>query len=420
MKITQIKGNDIAIPRKKRVAAYARVSADYDMTEHSLSQQISYYNSLIQSRPDWIFSGIYSDLGISGTQTKRDGFLNMMQSARNGKIDLILTKSISRFARNTIDLLNTIRELKELGVIVHFERENIDSTSLEGEFLLTLLASFAQEESHSISENVKWSIRKDFENGKNHTARLYGYDRKDGEFIINEKEADVVRLIFNEYLKGNSPDGISKLLTSKGIKSPTGNANFGYTKVCDILREIAYTGDMILQKTYKENHLTHRKMKNNGELTKYFVEDALPPIISKETFSLVEEEIERRRKLGIKANRSLSFSPFTSKVVCSSCGRTYRKRMKGKNNVWICGGKLEHGAAVSPCVNIPEPVLYSLTEEVLSKENFSEADFDLLIDHIEVRPERKLIYHLTNGRKITKTWQVDKNNHVIKGDGTNG
>lgn len=333
MRIIQIKGNERALPAKKKVAAYARVSSDYDKTEHSLSQQVSYYNKLIQSHPDWTFSGIYSDLGITGTKTNRDGFQKMMESARPGDIDMILTKSISRFARNTIDLLSSIRELKELGVVVYFERENIKSNSSEGEFLLTLLASFAQEESRSISENVKWSIRKGFENGIPHTFRLYGYDRKNGEFVINEREAEIVRLIFSEYLNGNTPDGIAKLLTEKGIKSPTGRPTFSYNKVCHILREIAYTGDMVLQKTYKENHLTHKKMKNKGELNKYFVEEALPPIISKETFQQTEEEIERRSKLGIKASNSISFSPFTSKFICSECKRHYRRRLKRNNHV---------------------------------------------------------------------------------------
>lgn len=416
MRIIQIKGQKRELPVKKKVAAYARVSADYDKTEHSLSQQVSYYNKLIQSHPDWEFCGIYSDLGITGTRTNRSGFQKMMESAKDGKIDLILTKSISRFARNTIDLLTTIRELNDLGVVVYFERENIKSNSAEGEFLLTLLASFAQEESRSISENVKWSIRKGFENGIHHTFRLYGYDRKDGEFIINEDEAKVVRLIFSEYLNGNTPDGIVKLLTLKGINSPTGKPTFSYNKVCQILREIAYTGDMVLQKTYKENHLNHKKMKNNGELAKYFVEEALPPIISKEMFHAVEEEIERRRKLGIKASHSISFSPFTSKVVCSSCKRHYRRRSKGNTHVWICAEKLDNGISSCPSVNIPERVLYALTGEVLSNKDFDSADFDLMIDHIEVRNDRRLIYHMLDGRRIAKSWFVDKNNHVLEGD----
>lgn len=414
MRIIQIKGNEPKLSERKKVAAYARVSADYDATEHSLSQQISYYNSIIQKRRDWTFVGIFSDLGITGTKTQREGFLKMMDSARNGEIDLILTKSISRFARNTVDLLSSVRELKDLGVNVHFERENIDSCSSEGELLLTLLASFAQEESRSISENVKWSIRKDFKEGKNHTVRLYGYRRVDGEFIVDEAEAKVVRLIFSGYINGNSPDGISKLLTDRGIKSPTGNDVFSYNTVCKILRDISYTGDMVLQKTFKENHLSHRKMKNNGELTKYLVEDALPGIISKELFQEVQEEIDRRSKLGIKASKALSFSVFTSKIVCSSCNQHYRRRLKRKNHVWICAGKLDKGAEHCPSVNIPERVLYALTSEVLSKEGLSIEEFDSFIDYIEVDPERKMIYHLKNGRKTIKSWSVDKNHHVLE------
>ncbi len=416
MRIIQIKGNEPKLSERKKVAAYARVSADYDATEHSLSQQISYYNSIIQKRRDWTFVGIFSDLGITGTKTQREGFLKMMNSARNGEIDLILTKSISRFARNTVDLLSSVRELKGLGVNVHFERENIDSCSSEGELLMTLLASFAQEESRSISENVKWSIRKDFKEGKNHTVRLYGYRKIAGEFIINEDEAEVVRLIFSEYLSGNSPDGISKFLTERGIDSPTGNNVFFYNTICKILRDISYTGDMVLQKTFKENHLSHRKMKNNGEITKYLVEDALPEIISKELFQKVQEEIDRRSKLGIKASKALSFTVFTSRLVCSSCKQHYRRRLKRKIHVWICAGKLDKGAEHCPSVNIPALVLYALTSEVLSEEGLSIEDFDSFINYIEVNTERKLIYHLKNGRKATKSWMVDKNHHVLEED----
>ena len=409
MKIIQINKSLPSLPKRVRVAAYARVSADYDATENSLSNQVSYYNKLIQSHSDWAFKGIFTDLGITGTRTDREGFSALMSIARRREIDLILTKSISRFARNTLDLLLVVRELKELDINVHFERENIDSISNDGELLLTMLASFAQEESRSISENVKWRIHKDFEKGISHTVRLYGYNRKGKEFSVNETEAAVVRMIFAEYLNGNSPDGIAKLLTEKGVKSPSGNDRFSYITVTRILRDISYTGDIILQKTFKENHLNQRKMVNKGELQRFYVEESIPAIISREIYEKTQKEIERRSALGFRANITLTFSPFTSKVICSHCGRSYRRRYGNRGNIyWKCSEKIEKGSSSCSSINIPEKVLIALTDEVLDGREFED-----VIENIIVHDGRILLFVLKDGKLITKDWLVDSQNHSI-------
>ena len=411
MKVQRIQYNLKPIKKRLKVAAYARVSVDYEATENSLNNQISYFYNKIKNNASWEFAGVYTDLGISGTREDRDGFLSLLEAARNKKMDLVLTKSISRFARHTITLLSTVRELKELGVGVFFERENINTLSKEGELLLTLLASFAQEESRSISENVKWSIRKRFEQGIPNNVCLYGYRWTGDEFIIEEKEAKVVQFIFSSYLEGDSPDRIASLLTELGIKGPRGN-DFSYNKVCDTLRCENYTGDTTLQKTYRENHITHKCLVNDGRLPKFFVEGAYPSLIDKETFRKVQEEIARRAEKGYWCSKSINFNPFTSLIYCSSCGKAYRRKTKDKRIVWICSTKHEKGIKACNENNVPEHLLYSLTEEVLGTE-FDRTLFDRTISRIEVE-EKALHFFFKDGRDMVKPWKKDKNGHILK------
>lgn len=411
MKVQRIQYNLKPIKKHLRVAAYARVSVDYEATEHSMDNQVSYFINKINSNASWEFAGVYTDLGISGTKADREGFASLLNDARKKKIDLILTKSISRFARNTVTLLSTVRELKDLGIGVIFERENINTLSKEGELLLTLLASFAQEESRSISENVKWSIRKRFEQGIPNNVCLYGYRWTGDEFIIEEKEAEVVRFIFSSYLNGDSPDRIASLLRELGIKGPRGN-DFSYSKVCDTLRCENYTGDTILQKTYRENHISHKCLFNDGKLPQYFVEEAYPSLIDKETFRKVQEEIARRAEKGYWCNTTVNFNPFTSLIVCSSCGKTYRRKLKDNRHVWICSTKHEKGSKTCNCNNVPEHLLYSLTEEVLGTE-FDRALFDRTISRIEVE-DKALRFLLRDGSDVLKPWKKDKNGHILK------
>lgn len=249
-----------------RTAAYARVSSGKDAMLHSLSAQVSYYNSLIQSNPEWLFCGVYADEALTGTKDNRENFQRLLTECRAGNIDLIITKSISRFARNTVTLLETVRELKNLGVDVYFEEQNIHSISPDGEFMLTLLGSYAQEESYSASENQKWRIRKDFEQGRLGSITILGYERSnDGTLIIVPEEAEIVRMIFNDYLSGMGKNAIANKLLEIGVPTKGGGIWTAWS-IRRILKNEKYCGDLLLQKTYRENHITKKKINNTGQL----------------------------------------------------------------------------------------------------------------------------------------------------------
>ncbi len=292
--ISKIEPKIPQMPTRKRVAAYARVSMETERLQHSISAQISYYSNLIQSNPAWEYVGVYADSGISGTSTKgRPEFNHMIEDCEKGLIDIVLTKSISRFARNTVDLLKTVRHLKELGIEVRFEKENINSLSGDGEVMLTLLASFAEEESRSISENAKWSIKKRFEQGEPRRGRIYGYRVKNGQYVIKEDEAAVVRRIFQMFLDGDSCYIIAQKLNQEGIKSYAGKDHHGEV-IANMIRQEKYTGCTLCQKLYVRDPLTHKQMKNKGELPMYFIEDTHPAIISREIFQAAQEEFASR------------------------------------------------------------------------------------------------------------------------------
>lgn len=248
-----------------RTAAYARVSSGKDAMLHSLSAQVSYYNSLIQSNPEWLFCGVYADEALTGTKDNRENFQRLLSECRVGRIDLIITKSISRFARNTVTLLETIHELKELSVDVYFEEQNIHSISPDGEFMLTLLGSYAQEESYSASENQKWRIRKDFEHGRLGSITMLGYERNiDGTLIIVPEEAEIVRMIFNDFLSGMGKNAIANKLLTMGVPAKGGGIWTAWS-IRHILKNEKYCGDLLLQKSFRENHIAKRKMPNNGD-----------------------------------------------------------------------------------------------------------------------------------------------------------
>lgn len=283
----------------RRTAAYARVSTDHEDQMTSYAAQVEYYTYYIKERSDMEFAGIYTDEGISGTSTKhREGFKRMIADALAGKIDLIVTKSVSRFARNTIDSLTTIRLLKEHNVECYFEKENIYTFDSRGELLLTIMAGIAQEESRSISENCKWGQRRRFAEGKVTVPfkRFLGYDRgEDGGLVINEKEAAIVRRIYEAFLNGATPYAIAKALTEDGIPTPGGKDKWSKSVVKSILTNEKYKGDALLQKVFTVDYLTKRKKKNNGEVTRYYVEGSHEPIIPPEVWARVQAEFERRQ-----------------------------------------------------------------------------------------------------------------------------
>ena len=259
--------------RRRRVAGYARVSTDSEEQATSYDAQVDYYTNYINQNPEWIFAGMYTDDGISATSTKRrKGFNEMIEDALEGKIDLIITKSCSRFARNTVDSLVTVRKLKEKGVEIYFEKENIWTLDAKGELLITIMSSLAQEESRSISENTTWGKRKSFADGKVSVAysSFLGYDK---DFKINEEEAKTVRLIYKLYLEGYSPNYIAKKLTEMNCKTPTGKNNVWWnSSVESILKNEKYKGDALLQKSFTTDFLTKKKKVNEGEIPQYYVE----------------------------------------------------------------------------------------------------------------------------------------------------
>lgn len=286
-------------PKLKRVAAYARVSMESERLTHSFSAQVSHYSKLIQRTPGWQYAGVYADEGITGTRMDiRPEFQRMIADCEAGRIDIILTKSISRFARNTVDTLNTVRRLKELGIEVRFEREGISSLSGDGELTLTLLASFAQEESRSISENCKWSIRKGYQSGMTKKCTMYGYRLVDGELTIIENEAEVVRRIFQMYLDGDSCYAIARKLNAEGIPSRRGT-KFCANTIQYMIRQEKYSGCTLAQKYVTESHLTKKEVPNHGLLPMYLIEDTHPAIISRETFLAAQEEFARRYGVGL-------------------------------------------------------------------------------------------------------------------------
>ena len=265
---------------RKKVAAYARVSMQSERMLHSLSAQISYYSSLIQQNPEWEYAGVYADDFISGTDTvKRDEFRRMLADCDAGKINIILTKSISRFARNTVDLLETVRHLKDIGVEVRFEKEHINSMSGDGELMLSILASFAQEESRSISDNVKWGVRKRMEDGiPNGRKRVYGYNWEGDELVIVPDEAAVVRRIFRDFLDGKSRLETERELAADGITTRDG-CRWVDSNIKVVLTNITYTGNMLLQKEYVTDPISKKRRKNRGELPQYYVENTHQAII---------------------------------------------------------------------------------------------------------------------------------------------
>ena len=260
-----------AEPRRRRTAGYARVSTDHEEQASSYEMQMAHYKNYIESRADWEFVGMYSDEGISGTNTKkRDGFNQMIEDALAGKIDLIITKSVSRFARNTVDSLQNVRKLKENGVEIYFEKENIWTFDMRGELLITIMSSLAQEESRSISENTTWGKRKQFAEGKTSVgySAFLGYDK---DFKINEEQAKVVKLIYKLFLGGRSFYAITKELEKRGIKSPSGKDKWYISTVCSILTNEKYRGDALIQKEYTADFLDKTRRKNTGEIPQYYV-----------------------------------------------------------------------------------------------------------------------------------------------------
>jgi DNA invertase Pin-like site-specific DNA recombinase len=382
MRVTKIEPAVRAEPCKKRVCAYARVSTGKYQQEESLENQIQYYKKLITSNPEYEFAGVFSDSRVTGTKDDRFEFNKMLELCRQRKIDLIITKSISRLARNTAIVLRYVRELKEIGVEVRFEKENISTLSQDGELMLTVLSSFAEEESRSVSENVKWRYRKKFERGELviNTKRFLGYDMDEyGDLIINADEAEIVRRIYEEYLAGNGSHKIAKLLNIEGVPTVTGS-KWNKSSILDILRNEKYMGDVMLQKTYIVDHLSKKKRKNTGEVDSFYIEDNHSPIVPKEVWLKVQIEMKKRAaEKGILGNtdKYTNRYPLSGMLYCGKCGtvmkrRTWNSGHNCKKIVWQCGNYIENGKVacsgtkidneIAEKLNISEPTI--VKEEV--------------------------------------------------------
>ena len=339
------------------------MSTDQDEQLSSYENQVNYYREYILKHEDYELVDIYADEGISATNTKkRDAFNRLIQDCRDGKVDRILVKSISRFARNTLDCIKYVRELKELGIGVTFEKENIDSLDSKGEVLLTILSSLAQDESRSISENSTWGIRKKFERGvvQVNTTNFMGYDKDEkGNLIINHEQANVVRYIFDRFLEGYSLEFISKELRKQEIPGCTGKARWCPSAIWKMLQNEKYKGDALLQKTYTVDFLTKKRSENQGQVNQYYIEGNHEAIIDKEEWDLVQLEVERRNQF--RQDNHINFyiiqceqNPFTCKVFCKECGGLFGRKnwttSRGKRLVWQCNNRYKV-KGVQGCTN---------------------------------------------------------------------
>jgi DNA invertase Pin-like site-specific DNA recombinase len=361
MRVTKIQAAAPKPPSRKNAAAYTRVSDGKDAMLHSLSAQVAYYSALIQRNPEWSYCGVYSDEDYTGTKDNRPEFQRLLRDCRAGKIDIILTKSISRLARNTVTLLETLRELTALGVSVYIERENRWSNGGDGELLLSILASFSQEESRSVSENCRWRIRQDFEAGKPTPCRVFGYRQEGDTFIIVPEEAEIVKQIFADYLSGSGLLAIQKKLLTQGV-------TFSKNGLAGMIRNEKYVGDLLLQKSFTQDHLSKRKVKNTGQLPQFLVSDNHPAIIDRATFDAVQAEIARRAVAHHPAPLNRGNYELTGKIRCGICGAPYRHKIAGatqkyKKPVWICSTFNTLGKAHCPSQQIPDDTLQAKVAE---------------------------------------------------------
>lgn len=347
--------------KKLRVAAYCRVSTSGPVQLSSLEIQIETYTHMIASCPDWILVGVFYDIGSGLRRTGRTGLDDILRKAKRGKIDYILTKSISRVSRDTLELLQIIRFLRERGINMHFENENLDSIKQEKEFEITLRSMLAQDESRNISENIQWGFQRKFEKGDvfKKYKNFMGYTCVDGEIVIVPEQAEVVRMIFELYLQGFTFGQIKTYLESMDIKTVTGKDTWDTTTIQKMLKNEKYKGDTFLQKTYTEDFMTGKKVKNTGQRTQYFVSESHPAIVTADVFEKVQEEMAKRSRVIHHEDGTVSSSDskYNGKyllgnlLVCGDCGASYRRRTERGKVVWRCATRIEKGKEA--CVESP-------------------------------------------------------------------
>ena len=381
-------------PKLKRVAAYARVSSGKDAMLHSLAAQVEYYSAYIRSHPGWEYVGVYADEAKTGTKDSREQFQQLLADCKAGKIDHILTKSISRMARNTVTLLETVRELKAMGITVYFEEQNIDTGTDDGELMLSILASYAQEESLSASENQKWRVRQNFENGQPWRGFMLGYRYKDGQYIVVPEEAEIVRSIYADFLDGKGVTAIMKRLNKEGILTQQG-FTWHKSAITRVLKNYTYTGNLLLQTKFRENHLTKRTLVNHGQLPQYHATDTHEPIIDIDTYNAVQLEMHRRAQKYGKQQSSQKY-PFSGMITCANCGKHYRRKVTATGPVWICSTYNTHGKAACPSKAVPESTLMEIAATVSATGE---------VTAVTAHNNNTLEFTLTDGTATVKQWQ---------------
>ncbi|HGK6802517.1 TPA: recombinase family protein [Streptococcus agalactiae] len=385
--IKTIQAQKVTAIKRLKVAAYTRVS--HTSLLQSLSNQVSHYSQLIQANPEWDYVGVYSDSAISGrSQAYRRDFQQLLEDCRKGKIDLILTKSISRFGRNTVELLETVRELKRLGISVRFEKEKIDTLTAEGELLLTLLASMAQEESQSISQNIRWRVKKRFEEGKPYIPQdIFGYRWNGDEYVIEPHEASIVRQVFEWYMEGLSAPKIAKRLDDRGERTRLGN-RFTKRVIYNMFDQEAYCGRLILQKTFRDQ-FGSRSILNDGQMAKYIVENAHEAIVTPEYFQLVNQEKKRRARRRVSKHDALA--KLQGKVYCEHCGLDMVLTLETKFNQekrvrYYCRTRDAKGVETCLGRTVTEEQLFQAFGESINTEDIHHISFN------SVTNEAKAIY----------------------------
>lgn len=382
--------------KKLRVAAYCRVSTSGPEQMHSLEIQISAYKKMIKSNPNWLFVGVYNDIESGLRRSGRKSLNKLLEKAAEGKIDYIITKSISRVSRDTMEILQITRFLRERGINMHFENERLDSIEAGKEFEITLRGMLAQDESRNISENIQWGIQRNFEKGEIYTKykNFMGYTCVDGEIVIVPEQAEVVRKIFDLYLQGLSLGQIRSYLETQGIRNVTGKKIWDTKTIQRMLTNEKYKGDTMLQKTFTEDFMTGKQSKNIGQRNKYYVKDSHPAIVSAEVFDKVQEEMAKRSRLVSNEDGTLeiSGSKYNGKyllgnlLVCGDCGASYRRRAERGKVVWRCATRIELGK--DACFHSPtldeEWVQDTLSEAICQGGDYDEDVVKNRVDRIFV------------------------------------
>ena len=393
------------LERLKNVAAYARVSSGKDAMLHSLAAQVSYYSEMIRNHPGWRYAGVYADEAMTGTKDTRDEFQRLLADCRAGRIDMVITKSVSRFARNTVTSLETVRELKLIGVDVYFEEQKIHSMSGDGELMLTILSAFAQEESRSASDNQKWRIRKGFENGELMCLRtMFGYriSKRDG-IEIDPEQAEIVREIYTRVNRGDTLNSIARWLNRNGIQGAFGG-KWNTPRVRDLVRNEKYTGNALLQKAYVNNHIEKKRVKNGGDLPQFFATETHPAIIDQSTFDEAQAALDRIAAAHPCKKRQERHA-FTGMILCPACGKHFKRVLNHGLSRWSCPTFIKEGKAFCQSKKIPEEILMRLTCDLFGWNSFDADALHENVDHITAIFPNELVFHLKDGTEKRTCWQ---------------